>query len=148
MYSDEIFDLMLSDIHIKRIFGGVFARDQLPKHITNERSIIIVNTDRSSGKGEHWVCIYLNTIDGVGEYFDSFGLPPRSNDIKSFLKNNSNRYTSNNLALQPIISETCGYFCYYYAKRKARGMRMKSILRSFRTLRPHYNNHRVFTEMM
>lgn len=143
MNSEEINALMLSDIHVKRIFKGVFPRDCLPSHINGERSILIVNTDHSKGQGEHWVCIYLNTVEGVSEYFDSFGLPPRTKDVESFIKNNSLKYTYNNIVLQPIVSDTCGYFCYYYAKRKARGMNMRSILRHLRSTRPYYNNHQI-----
>ena len=127
MNSKEIFHLMCSDKHIKRIFYGVFPRDKLPKKIYKKPGIFIINTDSSDKIGEHWVAIYLD-VNGRSEYFDSFGLPPRSTDIKNFFKKNSNFCKYNTQILQPVFSDTCGYFVFYYAYRKAKGFKMNNIV--------------------
>jgi len=59
-----------------RIFRGVFARDQL-ENVSLDRYPIafVVNTDKSSGPGEHWVAIFIDQ-NGRGYYFDSYGRPP------------------------------------------------------------------------
>ena len=115
----------------------------LPRQCSRVRPILfVVNTDRARGPGEHWVCIYLNPT-GVGEYFDSYGFPPRHREIKTFLQNNSQRYIYNNLVLQEPFSQTCGYYCVYYAKQKAKGYSLRQILRNFRTLRPYFNDQYV-----
>lgn len=36
----------------------------------------IINTDRSSGPGKHWVCVFVDTDAKSVEYFDSAGDPP------------------------------------------------------------------------
>lgn len=133
---------MCSDINIQRIFYGVFARDKLPKRIPKKPGILIVNTDTSNNEGEHWIAIYLG-VHGRSEYFDSFGLAPRSNDIKKFLKKNSLNYIYNQKVLQPVFSETCGYFVFYYAHRKAKGCTMNRIVNNLRVYRPQYNSIKV-----
>ena len=57
MNSKEIFHLMFSDHHIKKIFYGVFPRDKLPKKIYKKPGIFTINTDSSDKIGEHWVAI-------------------------------------------------------------------------------------------
>ena len=57
-------------------FLGVFAPDEIANlKIQKFPAALIVNTDRSSDSGEHWVWVY---IDGNrnGEYFDSYGREP------------------------------------------------------------------------
>ena len=139
MNSKEIFHLMCSDHHIKKIFYGVFPRDKLPKKIYKKPGIFIINTDSSDKIGEHWVAIYLD-VNGRAEYFDSYAIPPRSNDIKSFIKKNSNFCKYNTKVLQPVFSDTCGYFVFYYAYRKARGFKMQNIVSKLRMYKPNLNN--------
>ncbi len=69
---------------------------------------IVVNTDKSSGPGEHWVAVYVDR-NGKGYYFDSYGGPPLS-EIKQFL----NRVCKNGLfksidkPIQAPASIVCG----------------------------------------
>ena len=143
MRGEDIFYLLTTEPRIRRIFAGVFSRDRLPRQCPNVRPILfVVNTDRARGPGEHWVCIYLNP-SGVGEYFDSYGFPPYHREIKTFLRKNSRRYVYNNVVLQEPFSQTCGYYCVYYAKKKSRGYSLRQILSHFRTLRPFFNDQYV-----
>ena len=139
MLGHELQSLLLSDVKTKRIFGGIFPRDKLPKTIFKKPIIYIVNTDHSLGTGLHWVCIYVG-VNHVIEYWDSFGFDIRHKEIYDFVHFNSIRYVYNNLVLQPLFSETCGYYCVFFAKYKSRGVSMRRILRHFRVERPHYND--------
>jgi len=138
----ELERLFKSDVSINRIYGGMYPRDKLPQVVYKKPIIYIVNTDLSSGKGMHWVCIFIGVND-ILEYWDSFGFDIRHREIKKFVTDNSKRYIYNNLVLQPVFSETCGYFCLFYARKKSRGLSMRLILRYFRALRPHYNDSLV-----
>ena len=55
-------------------FIGVYPRDALP-NVGKRPVALIANTDSRYEPGEHWIAIIL-LKDGVGEYFDSYGLPP------------------------------------------------------------------------
>ena len=135
----ELQDLMLSDYKVKRIFYGIFPKDKLPTYIDTKPSIVIINTDNSKGEGKHWVAVFIHPR-GVCEYFDSFGLPPIDSEILKFVQRNSYHYKYNKKVLQPLFSDTCGYYCYYFASKKARGYSLKKLLSGFRTLRPFFND--------
>ena len=139
----EIHQRLLADPFTRRIFRAVLPRDKLPVRCsTNKRHLFVVNTDHSRGKGIHWVCIYLHP-NGVAEYFDSYGIPPRHPEIITFIKRNSHRFIYNKRVLQGALSKTCGYFCLYYCHKKARGFSLQSIANEFRQLHPPHNDQRV-----
>ena len=134
---------LLADPFTRRIFRAVLPRDKLPTHCsTSKTHLFVVNTDHSRGKGEHWICIYLQP-NGVAEYFDSYGMPPQYPEIINFLKRNSHRFIYNKRILQGALSQSCGYFCLYYCHKKARGFSLQSILNNFRQLSPLHNDQRV-----
>jgi hypothetical protein len=109
MWSKEIVNKLK---HIKH-FGGVYALDQLPINVKFPIGIII-NTDPQDQPGSHWVAIYIDS-DGIGEYFDSYGLPPLNDEFYKFLFNNCpNGYFYNNITLQCIECVTCGKYCVAY----------------------------------
>ena len=135
----ELETLLLSNVKVKRMFGGIFPRDKLPITIAKKPVIYIVNTDHSRGHGIHWVCIFIG-VNNVIEYWDSFGFDIRHKEIHDFVVLNSTRYVFNNLVLQPLFSDTCGYYCLFFAKYKSRGVSMRGILRHFRVERPYYND--------
>jgi len=98
-------------------YGGAFCRDQLPP-IHKRPCVIISNTDPCSKPGQHWVAMNFKR-DGTGEYFDSFGYPPLSEDLINHL----NLYCPsgwkyNNRIFQSIDSNVCGLYCILYVKRK------------------------------
>jgi hypothetical protein len=68
------FDLLdaAKRLNIKN-FRGVFMRDQLPKQPNNAETGII-NLDKNSGPGTHWVAYVIDPRGIV--YFDSYGLAP------------------------------------------------------------------------
>jgi len=47
--------LQIESVIKNKRFIGVFPRDKLPKDIKDTFSALIVNTDSSSEKGEHWI---------------------------------------------------------------------------------------------
>ena len=143
----QIQNILLKYQKTKRIFGGIFPIDVLPlEPIIKKPKLFIINTDVSTGPGEHWLLIYLHT-NGVASYFDSYGLPPRNIFLLNFLKQNSTRYVYNNSILQGSLSITCGHFCIYFAKRLSQGQNLRKILSRFRVLRPNLNDRIVLLDI-
>ena len=127
MYGYELQTFMLKDSYIKKHYGGVLALDELPKKKLLQKTVYIVNTDKSHKKGQHWVLLW---IDEQPEYFDSFAqLPPK--DIQDTLVKNGSMYLRNTQQIQPSQSATCGYYCLFYAYYRCHGVKMKDILQKF-----------------
>ena len=74
MNTDEIERVICQDPSAEALFGGVYARDQLPKSMKYPAAMVW-NTDPANHPDEHWEATYFNE-DGMGEYFDSYGLEP------------------------------------------------------------------------
>ncbi len=107
-------------------FKGVFARDKLPQGHLQWPCALVLNTDPAHKPGEHWVAVYIDR-DGLGEYFDSFGLdPPKV--FASFLNSNTLKWTCNKVKLQDLLTSACGYFCAYYLLFHSEGTTLAEIL--------------------
>ena len=133
MNSKEISSILMSNHKTKRIFKGIFPRDTLPSRALclKHPSAYVVNTDRSTGPGDHWVCVYF---DGMGraEYFDSFGAPPMFESVVNFItKNSFYPHTFNQRLLQSLTSSMCGFYVIFYIFSKADGKTLSDIQSSF-----------------
>jgi len=126
-------------------FLGVYACDRLPPP-TKEKQFIVVNLDRHYNRGSHWVAIYLfKRNDGKykGEYFDSYGGPPRSSDIKSYLDKFCINWTFNNVCLQDINSTVCGHYCIYFLVYRCRDYSLNEIVSFLKSI--SYNDFYVYS---
>lgn len=88
---------------------GVCQRDKLCELPYVNNGFYIINTQPSTqGYGKHWQCLYLNKQTSF--YFCSFGNPPPT-DVVHYCRNYSKHLKNNNLIIQNIKSDNCGYFC-------------------------------------
>jgi hypothetical protein len=111
-------------------FKGTYPRDMLPKTIPNN-SCIVINTDKSTQPGQHWVAVFKN-IEGTVEYFDSFGLPPLLAEIIKFLDRISpDGWYYNKITLQSVYSDTCGMYSVYYLTARCRGLTIEEFISIF-----------------
>lgn len=111
-------------------YKGCFARDRLPTRDNEKRpSLFILNTDKSSEKGEHWVLIYCPDNYEFDFYFDSFGLPPRTSDILKFLK--QNKWTWNPFIVQNLFSTACGFHVLFVSYFLCRGYSFQDVMKKY-----------------
>ena len=129
MNTDEIVRLLQSYKSTRQIVRGVFACNRLPPDIICP-SGYVCNTDPDFRPGEHWVAIYINH-QGVGEYFDSFGLPPMQQDFIDFLNYNCSAWSYNKRTVQHLTSSACGLFCVYFLLMRCNGVSMTDLLGVF-----------------
>ena len=93
-------------------YKGTYPRDRLPDKIP-PNSGVIINTDKSSGPGQHWIAVYNGPRCAI--YFDSFGLPPLHKEIISFLDRISDiGWAFNTITFQSMNSKTCGLYSIYF----------------------------------
>ena len=143
MNGKEIVAILTNDSQSRRIFRGVYARDELPHTVCYCPSVYVINTDHSRGRGLHWVVVYIGLHNEV-EYFDSFGIPPTHPSINDFiLRNTLQPLRFNTRLIQNIISIRCGEFCCYYVLMKSRGASMSRIVQVFDTDNLRLNDRRV-----
>ena len=111
------------------MFVGVYSRNTLPRQVSYPCALVC-NTDRASGSGQHWVAIYLDSLER-GEYFDSYGILPLYKDIEAFITRNCIFWTYNHKRLQGAASKVCGHYCTMYLWCKAHGHCMHDIVNLF-----------------
>ena len=83
--------ILRKDKFTRGVFQGVYPSDKLPASVSQYPALYIANVDTSDKPGSHWVAFYF-TKEQEGEFFDSYGAPPRkySGTFTTFLNNNSN----------------------------------------------------------
>ena len=120
-------------------FRGVYTRDILPKRIF-KKECGVINTDRISGIGKHWICYYNEPKSEYIEFLDSFGLSP-AQEILTYLETSGKDIIYNSSQLQANDSTKCGYYCVYFIKERNKGKIMYDILYSFKQY-PDITNER------
>jgi hypothetical protein len=132
--------------HLKSIknFIGVFARDRLPSKV-NYPCSLVANSDKASEPGTHWIAIVIDE-NGIGEYFDSFGLPPMYVEFIDFLNNNSKQYFYNERFLQCLTCITCGQYCIAYIKLRYNGYTSKEFIKLFSN--DQYVNDKIIKQIL
>ena len=132
MNSIQLPHILSKDKYSRGVFQGVYPSDKLPTSVSSYPALFIANVDTNEKPGSHWVPFYF-TKDREGEFFDSYGLPPRNytGTFTRFLDNNSNSWEVNFVTLQSIKSKVCGNYCLYYALFRCRNISMNTIVRRF-----------------
>lgn len=133
MEGKAIFDVLSKDRYCSKIFGGIFAADQLKKiQISQLPVVFVLNTGKLKSGGIHWVALYINHYGTRGYFFDSFGFDPIVyKEIHKFIITNSLFYKFNQVCLQSPLDETCGLYCIYFCLYISRGYSMNYIINLF-----------------
>ena len=99
-------------------FVGCFAADELAHTIFKSPCFIIVNLDKRTMSGTHWIAIGFFTdkieiFDPLG--FEIFAWPKISCDLLHFLhKYSFSRRIFLSKRIQPRYSNMCGLYCIFY----------------------------------
>lgn len=89
----------------------VVAKDQL-LGLACRNGCYIINLDDHSGNGTHWVALYIKNNQAV--YFDSYA-ENYPLDVYEFVHRNNNiDLIRNNIQLQHLDSNVCGWWCIYF----------------------------------
>lgn len=123
------------------LFGGVFAKDELP--MKPDGKMYVINLGNRDTGGSHWVCVN-DSHPKECQYFDSYGLngPPEIHKFMSRSAKNKKLLYSD-AQYQKLQSDVCGEFCCFVLLLLYRGFTYKQILEQ--VLRP---NDEVFNESL
>lgn len=127
MFLYQIKDFIERHIDSRNVF--VTSVDRLPRNF-NLPMALCTNLSKSNEVGSHWVCITI-TENGVGEYFCSYGVEPKSREILSFLKMHCKSHTFNKKQIQQTGSDVCGYYCCLYLHYKMKNLPLEVFLKNF-----------------
>lgn len=132
MDSEEIIRSIRKIPILNQIFTGVYARDEIPKtNFRHHKSYgYIINLDKSTGLGTHWVAIYIPKYSKYIEYFDSQGEYPLHKEILQLVCRKS-YFLYNNKKLQSTLSTTCGQWCLFYLCCRVLDISPKKIISFF-----------------
>lgn len=140
----EISYILSMDPYTSKFFKGFGMSDTRRLAFTNEPSALyILNTDSSSGPGEHWCVVFFK--DYSAEFFDPFGEPPETYNFPSLIRSrNFANLKHNPIQVQSISSTTCGQHCIFYALNRCRGYSMKEILNMYKAGDTAKNDEMVY----
>ena len=130
MDETQLRTLMIKDPVTRPYFGGILAADELPFATPSSKTFYIVNSDKSTGKGEHWTVMYFNN---QSEFFDSLGKHPGAYDenFVDILMANGPNYVYSTKRLQSYMSALCGEFCVYFCHHRCLGYSFVEIINMF-----------------
>lgn len=91
----------------------------------------VLNTDVSSGKGKHWVCVFadMRCSPATVEYFNSSGRPPPK-QITAWMERQSSLLCSHGVDSKTVITSRithqkskteCGLYALYYIRSRLEG---------------------------
>ena len=112
---------MLSNIELKNL-SKIYAikvdyigyKDTMPNIKSKSNYGAIINIDNSNPddfnpNGSHWTCLIIK--NNICIYFDSFGLGETIETMNFINKQNVKHYGYNNVQIQDIKDDHCGYYC-------------------------------------
>ena len=123
LFTPQVNQLVRNDRHARQYFLGTFPTDKLPFR-ANPPLGIVVNLDKSYQPGSHWVAVWVSE-QGVGTYFDSFGLPPVTSELNQFMNRMPWRY--NKKRFQHLTSDDCGYYAVLFLILSSKGWTLPDI---------------------
>lgn len=133
MNAHQIYSCLSQEKLTKDSFRGVFPRDLLFKHgkvLPNRNNSYVCNTAGKESPGEHWIAIHIDD-EGLGEYFDSYGLLP-NDTFACFLQSNCVSWTRSIIPLQNPLTTVCGQYCIFWLYSKGLGFQSECIIESLK----------------
>jgi hypothetical protein len=138
-------DVLVNTAGATPFYMGCYSKDTLACQGPKEK-FAIVNHENENQNGSHWTLVYACKNQPNIYCFDSMGSPPPTEVLKWARKckkkyNKDIVYSA--LQLQPVGTNSCGWFCLYVAVHLLRDWSMQKILSEF-TVQPNLNEHMLF----
>jgi hypothetical protein len=112
-----------------KYYGGVYDMWHLPRKIKDKFYILNIEPEGYIG-GIHWCAVY--NCGNECYYLDSFGVIA-SIPILKFMRTSNKDIYYNELAIQDLSSNLCGYYCIYVIDRLNENKQFVDIINKFST---------------
>ena len=129
----------------RKQFLGCFPLDRLPPLPTQFPKSMIINTDKATKTGDHWLGLVLTEKKCF--YFDSFGLPLIDETIIKYLHSFYKIVTYSNVCIQDVTSNKCGEFCIVFVKHVKSKSTYKKFISNFNQVNL-LNNDEIVLNML
>lgn len=144
MYDSEIYKLILMQPHMRKLFKGFYARDNLP-HLTpsdlKQDFSIILNTDKFEDSGQHWILFHWDSSKNTAFFIDPLA-NPLHREFQELLKCCHTIVVLRN-PVQHHLSVLCGLFVLYFMYYLCSGQSIVDIINSFSQNNLHVNDDLV-----
>lgn len=113
-------------------FEGVFPSDKLPDKNNAKQTLkcYIINLDKSTEPGSHWVAVIIQPKKNKVIYFDSYGQKPTVPSVQAFV---GDTFEHNPIQLQHPLSTTCGEWCIMFILCYVTGHSLKCLVNMFKS---------------
>lgn len=138
LYTDQIDLILRSNARTKHPYEGTFPSDKLETiSVHKYPSCYIVNSDKSTKPGRHWLCVYVSSPSRIN-FFDSYALDlPNYSDIDKFVHriggDGATIYSLSGTPLQSDFSDVCGHWCIAFADLLSSGVQFNEFIKIFDT---------------
>lgn len=126
MNSKRIQHILTLDPYAKLVFSG-FGYPDLPLLIKKFPALLILNTDKSTGPGEHW-CVSFFRNNKYCEFFDPYGMSPDVYNFTERIFEHCSTIQYNKKQVQGLNQSTCGHHCIFFTLYRSRGIPCETIL--------------------
>jgi hypothetical protein len=113
-------------------FLGVFAADRAPTRLSEDPRMYpcayVVNTDKASLPGTHWITCFAASERSPVEFFDSYGLAPSAYPNVRLCRWRRRVRRISSTSLQSPRSTVCGHYCVYYICKRIAGQSPQQIM--------------------
>lgn len=130
MEASTLSRVFTSDPCTRRMFHGHLACDTPIDKLLFTPALFVLNTDKSTGPGEHW-CIAIIFDRDRTEFFDSFGKKPSHYGFDKILLPHTNHIFFNEYPVQTAFSSTCGHHCIFWALHRSHGKPANEIMKFY-----------------
>ena len=98
---------------------GTYARDQIPQLKHEKRPYaLVINTDKASKPGEHWLALNAPRDSTKIEMFDSIGLP---SNFYNFNHSLLCKIHFSSRSIQELSTKVCGHYARLFIYHGSRG---------------------------
>lgn len=129
MLGERIIHILRTNPATSYYFAGLNPYDiDLPKFDTLP-AIIVLNTDKLTGKGEHW-CVANFLPNNACEFFDPYGILPCFHDFDKILYKRCSSIYYNSHRVQGLFP-VCGHHCLFYILQRYWGNTPATVLNMY-----------------
>lgn len=131
MDTNEITEVLSTNINTKHAFKGVYACNRLPYTKLIRPALIVANLDPSDSSGSHWINFYLPEYEETVEMFNSIPDEISNFHFINFIARNGGLGCTNTQPLQSLYSDVCGEYVCVFGLFRCMGISMRETLSHF-----------------